>query len=468
MTYEEYKKLHPEDAENTAQKLHINLNNNQQNMQNNMQNLNNTNANQQPPQNNDAENNTTPKSIIPETKISKTFFNKHWFTKTNVMGKYIIVKNNLKGGLKSLSVLEKNNLGILPFHFTIPYFTSVATLYKECDYDYKKHKYPINKNGDLKCTADFKLRISIINPINFISVGNENEIIETKIEHDFDDIVHEYFNSHKIDVITGDIYKINSDNKKIIKDQSIIKDEIENLLKTERKFSPSQERLEMEEEKINNNNNYTNEEKINLIKKLNETKLTFEEYYGIRVNTLSLNYFTKPSISEEIDAENIGLERAINRQKNENEIQNMKNQQDIENAEATATANLKIGNAKIQLTKVEQEITTKNLIEQARNGVNVYNVRGIPDTATQASIYLREDPYNQNNLNQGQVLNENNDKQNSNTQNKNSNQTEILNNINSILKNPDISEESKIKLIEKMKSILQNSNENENENHKTK
>lgn len=466
MTYEEYKKLHPEDAENTAQKLHINLNNNQQNMQNNMQNLNNTNTNQQPPQRKIPPANVTLESTMPHTKISNTFFNKRWFTKTNIMGKYIIVKDNLKGGLKSLSVLEKNNLGILPFHFTIPCFTSVAELYKECDYDYQIKKYNIDKENNLSCSADFKLRISIINPINFISTGNENEIIETKIEHDFDDIVIGYFNKHKIDVITGDIYETNSDDEEIIKDQSIIGDEIEFLLKNEKKFSPSQERLEMEEKKIKNNANYTDEEKRNLIEKLHNTKLTFEEYYGIRINSLSINHFSKPSISQEITSENIELDRRIKRQEKENILQDKENEQIIKNAKTKAEEKKITGGIETKLFEDEQRIITKNAKEQAESGVNVYNFYGSGKT----NAYI---------LNQGQVPNENNDKQNSNTQNKNLNLKEILNDIRLILINKDIPEESKTKIItekynlsqedlQELLQTLQNSNENENEIHKTK
>lgn len=467
MTYEEYKKLHPEDAENTAQKLHINLNNNQQNMQNNTQNLNNTNTNQQPPQRKIPPANVTLESTMPHTKISNTFFNKRWFTKTNIMGKYIIVKDNLKGGLKSLSVLNKNNLGILPFHFTIPCFTSVAELYKECDYDYQIKKYNIDKENNLSCSADFKLRISIINPINFISTGNENEIIETKIEHDFDDIVIGYFNKHKIDVITGDIYETNSDDEEIIKDQSIIGDEIEFLLKNEKKFSPSQERLEMEEKEIKNNANYTDEEKRNLIEKLHNTKLTFEEYYGIRINSLSINHFSKPSISQEITSENIELDRRIKRQEKENILQDKENEQIIKNAKTKAEEKKITGDIEEELFEKKQKTITDNAIKQAQNGVNVNYYGGIPENAK--TVVLGGYNYNQK-----PVQNENNDKQNSNTQNKNSNQTEILNNIRSILKNPDIPEESKRKIIaesfnlsqEEMQSILQNSNENEI--HKTK
>lgn len=404
MTYEEYKKLHPEDAENIAREYQINLNNNQQNMQNNMQNntqnLNNTNTNQQPPQKNIPPANVTPKSTMPHTKICDTFFNKHWFTKTNIMGKYIIVKDNLKGGLKSLSVLEKNNLGILPFHFTIPCFASVAELYKECDYDYPIKKYNINKEDNLSCSADFKLRISITNPINFISTGNENEIIEFKIENDFNDLVTRYFNSHNIDTITGDIYVLDSNNKKIIKDQSIIKSEIEYLLKNLKKFSPSQERLEMEKEKINNNNNYTNEEKIDLIKKLNETKLTFEEYYGIRINSLSINHFSKPTISQEITSENIELARKNNRQEQENLLQDKKNEQIIKNAKTKAEEEKILGEMKNKLFEERQKIITENAKKQVQSGVNYYG--GIPEGAT--TVALGGYP---NIFNQGQVQNEN-------------------------------------------------------------
>ena len=461
MTYEEYKKLHPEDAENIAREFQINLNNNTQN-------LNNTNTNQQPPQKKDAEK-TTPKSIIPKTIISKTFFNKHWFTKTNISGKYIIVKDNLKSGLKSLSVLNKNNLGILPFHFTIPCFTSVATLYKECDYDYIKHKYPINTNGKLECEADFKLRISIINPINFISTGNENDIIEAKIEHDFDSIVYGYFNKLKINVTTGAIYETNSDDEEFIKDPSIIADEIKDLLKKERKFYPSQERLEMEEEKINNNNNYTNEEKINLIKKLNEIPLTFEEYYGIRVNTLSLDYFRKPAISEE-------NEKELVKQASELQIQELKNEQMRKKADAEAYAKRIIDQADFDAFKQKLNEKTKDYIKRLNAGLNADNVINInvpSEDITNLGLYTGATPI----LNQGQVQNENNDKQNSNTQNKNSNQKEILNDIRLILINKDIPEELKIKKItekynlsqEDLQELLQTlQNSNENETHKTK